>query len=65
MRQEVFFLWRPQLKDPGDDFVLEIAVAANCDAIVTHNLRDFAASSHLGVRALSPAQFLTVIGSAK
>jgi len=65
VRQEVFFLWRPQLKDPGDDFVLEIAVAANCDAIVTHNLRDFAASSRLGVRAISPAQFLAVIGSAK
>lgn len=65
VRQEVFFLWRPQLKDPGDDFVLEIAVAANCDAIVTHNIRDFAASRRLGVRAISPSQFLSVIGGAK
>jgi putative PIN family toxin of toxin-antitoxin system len=65
VRHEVFFLWRPQLKDPGDDFVLEIAVAANCDAVVTHNIRDFAGSGHFGVRAISPAQFLTIMRSNK
>src|SRR5437667_11290637 len=32
-RQTVFFLWRPALRDPGDDLVLELAVAAKCDSI--------------------------------
>src|SRR5947208_16889389 len=34
-RQEIFFLWRPVLRDPVDDLVLEIAVAAICQAIIT------------------------------
>lgn len=57
-RQEIFFLWRPFLRDPGDDLVLELAVAARCDAIVTHNVRDFAGAEKLGVRVLTPGRFL-------
>ncbi len=56
--QEIFFLWRPFLRDPGDDLVLELALAAGCDAIVTHNVRDFQGSEKLGVRVLTPKQFL-------
>jgi len=40
-RQAIHFLWRPTLTDPRDEFILELAVAAGCDAIVTHNVRDF------------------------
>jgi putative PIN family toxin of toxin-antitoxin system len=58
IRQEIFFLWRPFLRDPGDDLVLEAAVAAGCEAIVTHNVRDFAAAKKLGVRVLTPGEFL-------
>ena len=61
-RQEVFFLWRPLLKDPGDDMVLELAVAARCDAIVTYNLRDFGGVDRFGIEALTPKQFLVQIG---
>jgi putative PIN family toxin of toxin-antitoxin system len=56
--QEIFFLWRPFLRDPGDDLVLELAVAAGCEAIVTHNVRDFQRTEELGVRVLTPKQFL-------
>jgi uncharacterized protein len=38
---EVRYLWRPNLKDEGDNFILEIAVAAWPCTIVTHNLKDF------------------------
>ncbi|HEY0745764.1 MAG TPA: putative toxin-antitoxin system toxin component, PIN family, partial [Steroidobacteraceae bacterium] len=38
---EVNFLWRPQLKDPADEMVLEAAVNGRAEALVTHNLRDF------------------------
>jgi predicted nucleic acid-binding protein len=58
IRQEIFFLWRPYLRDPGDDLVLELAVAAGCDAIVTHNVRDFGGAEKLGVRIVTPKQFL-------
>ena len=38
---EVFFLWRPNLRDEGDNFVLEAAVAGSASAIVTYNVKDF------------------------
>lgn len=62
VRQRVFYLWRPQLPDPGDDFVLKLAVAASCEVIVTHNLRDFAGTRRFGVKAMTPAAFLRHIG---
>ena len=61
-QQEIFFLWRPYLPDPKDDMLLELAVAAGCQVIVTHNLRDFAGVGRFGIEALSPAAFLTRIG---
>ncbi|MFQ5743883.1 MAG: putative toxin-antitoxin system toxin component, PIN family [Acidobacteriota bacterium] len=61
-RQEVFFLWRPKLRDPKDDMVLEIAVAGNCDAIVTYNRRDFAGAEEFDIAILTPAEFLQDIG---
>jgi predicted nucleic acid-binding protein len=38
---EVRYLWRPNLKDEGDNFIMEIAVVAWPCTIVTHNLKDF------------------------
>lgn len=38
---EVRYLWRPNLKDEGDNFIMEIAVAAWPCTIVTHNMKDF------------------------
>ena len=58
-RQEIHFLWRPALTDPRDEFILELAVAAGCEAIVTHNVRDFAGASRFRARVLAPAEFLT------
>lgn len=61
-RQSIFFLWRPCLPDPCDDMLLELAVAAGCEAIVTHNRRDFGPAGQFGVRVLTPAEFLERIG---
>jgi putative PIN family toxin of toxin-antitoxin system len=61
-RQDIFFLWRPRLRDPGDDMVLEAAVAGGCSHLVTFNLRDFEPGEHLGVRAVTPQRFLRTIG---
>src|SRR5437588_7257470 len=49
--QEIFFLWRPALSDPDDDFILELAVAAGCRYIITHNLRDFRGTERWGMTA--------------
>ena len=59
VRQDIHFAWRPALPDPGDDFVLEVAVNGQCDAIVTFNLRDFVGAGRFGVAVLTPQQFLT------
>jgi len=58
INQDIFFLWRPFLRDAGDDLVLELAVAAGSDAIVTHNVRDFIGAEKFGVRVITPRQFL-------
>ena len=60
--QEVFFLWRPTLRDPNDDMVLELAVAAQCVAIVTYNLRDFAGAERFGLEVWTPADLLRKVG---
>ena len=60
--QEIFFLWRPFLPDPSDDHVLEVAVAAGCEAIVTYNKRDFKGIERFGLRVLDPREFLSEIG---
>ncbi len=57
-RQEVFFLWRPCLRDVADDMIVEVAVAAGCDVVVTHNVRDFRGAERFGIRVITPAQFL-------
>lgn len=61
-RQSIFFLWRPCLRDPKDDLVLELAVAAGCNAIVTHNRRDFEPANQFGMDVWTPAQFLRRLG---
>ncbi len=57
-RHEIFFLWRPHLRDPKDEMVLEVAVKANCDYIVTYNKRDFQGVESFGLEVLQPGEFL-------
>jgi predicted nucleic acid-binding protein len=58
LRQRVHFLWRPKLSDVRDDMVLEAAFNGQCDAIVTWNVRDFAAAAALNIEVLSPDLFV-------
>ena len=62
---EIFYLWRPILRDPKDDFLLELAVESNCDYIVTFNTKDFAESEKFGIKAIKPSEFLRIIGEIK
>lgn len=56
---ETWFLWRPQLRDPADELVLEAAVNGRADALVTFNRRDFRpAADHFGLALLLPGEAL-------
>ena len=59
--QEIYFLWRPHLRDAGDDMVFELAAAAQVRYIVTHNVRDFDGVAEFGITAVTPADFLTLV----
>jgi predicted nucleic acid-binding protein len=51
------FLWRPRLKDPADEMVLETAVNGEADRLITFNLRHLAeAADEFGVRAVLPRE---------
>ena len=58
----VYYLWRPTLRDPNDDMVLELAVSCRAEAIVTYNRDDFKGAEQFGIRILSPKDFLNQIG---
>jgi len=56
---ESHYLWRPQLRDPADEMVLEAAVNGRATAIVTFNARDFGESAtRFGVGLLAPSEAL-------
>jgi predicted nucleic acid-binding protein len=57
-RHSIFFLWRPLLRDPKDDMIAEVAIAAGCDAIVTFNRRDFTPVAAFGLQLWTPAELL-------
>lgn len=59
--QKIYYLWRPFLKDPNDDHILEVAVASQTDSIVTHNIKDFKGINKFGIRAITPNQLLKEI----
>src|SRR5438034_10972959 len=53
------FLWRPQLRDPSDEMVLETAVNGRADGLVTFNVRDFGSTpAQFGVEVLLPSEAL-------
>ncbi|MCY7375448.1 MAG: putative toxin-antitoxin system toxin component, PIN family [Pyrinomonadaceae bacterium] len=64
-RRQVYYLWRPFLRDPKDDMVLELAVAASCEIIVTYNTKDFRGVEKFGIKTMTPLEFLREIGEIK
>ena len=53
------------LIEANDDMILEVAVADGCDAIVTHNVRDFTGAETFGIDVLTTKDFLKLIRSRK
>ena len=58
---QVHYLWRPQLRDPADELVLEAAVNAQAEALLSFNLRHFeGAAARFGLRTARPGDFLKI-----
>ncbi len=56
---DLHYRWRPQVRDPADEMVLEVAINGRADALVTHNIRDFAGvAGRFGVLLLTPTEVL-------
>lgn len=58
----IYFKWWPMLPDERDEHILDLAVKAQCDAIITYNVRDFSGLERFGIRAIDPQTFLREIG---
>ena len=56
--RKIFYLWRPFLKDPKDDLVLEVAVQSQSQFIITFNKKDFAGcEKYFGIKIVTPQEF--------
>jgi len=62
---KIYFLWRPREKDFKDDMILEVAVAADCDCIITYNKKDFPDARSFGIDLFTPLEFLEITGELK
>ncbi|MCP5415456.1 MAG: putative toxin-antitoxin system toxin component, PIN family [Chromatiaceae bacterium] len=60
--RKVFYLWRPTLKDPKDDLVLEVAVESQSKYIITFNKRDFKGAEKFGIKVVTPQEFMSERG---
>ena len=56
--QKIYFLWRPRLPDPKDDYLLELAVASGTKFIVTHNTKDFKGTETFGLQPITPKELM-------
>ena len=58
IKTKIFYLWRPYLKDQFDDHVLELAISAGAERVITYNKRDFLRAEDLGIKIQTPKEFL-------
>lgn len=57
----LYYLWRPQLRDPADEMVLETALNGRAEALVTFNVNDFAPAQRFALPVLKPTVFLRLL----
>jgi len=55
---KIYYLWRPILKDPFDDHILEVAVSSGSEKIITFNKKDFQGVDQFGITILTPKEYL-------
>jgi len=58
----VYYGWRPNLPDEGDNHLSELAIAGGADVIITHNIRDIKRGELLNsIKVQSPSDFLEIM----
>jgi len=57
----LFYLWRPQTRDPADEMVLETALNGRADTLITLNTADFVAAARFGLSVLTPAEYIRLL----
>lgn len=62
LHRQIFYLWRPQLPDADDDFLLDLAVEAQADFIITFNKKDFHGVERFNIRLATPKEFMQILG---
>ena len=60
--RSIFYLWRPFLRDPKDDMILELAVESHSKCVITYNLNDFNGIEEFGIQPMNPQEYLKKIG---
>jgi putative PIN family toxin of toxin-antitoxin system len=63
--RKIHYLWRPFLKDPKDDMILELAVESESEFVITFNKNDFKGIDKFALETLTPKDFLRKIGEIK
>jgi predicted nucleic acid-binding protein len=54
---KIHYLWRPQLRDPSDEMVLETAVNRRANLLITFNARDYGtAPVRFGIEVMTPRE---------
>ena len=52
---KIFYVWRPVAKDPNDDFLIDLALKAQADYIITYNQKDLISSTQrFGLQIVKP-----------
>lgn len=65
---EIHYLWRPNLRDEGDNHVLELALSGGAEVVITQNLKDFRAGDLQmmnNIRFLHPRECLALVREEK
>jgi putative PIN family toxin of toxin-antitoxin system len=60
--KDIFYMWRPAAHDPDDDFLIDLAVAAESVFLITYNPKDFKNIEQFGIKAVCPKEFLQRMG---
>ena len=60
--RKIYYLWRPILKDPKDDMILELAVESESKFIITFNAKDFKGAEAFGIECITPQEIIKKIG---
>ena len=61
-RHDIFYLWRPLARDPDDDLLLDLAVRAQADFIITYNASDLLPAAQFGIALVTAKEFLQQMG---